>query len=240
MIQERLAAARGVLFDKDGTLFPFERAGGEIGERLIQELAQGDRALSRTLARLGGFDPAQGRYAANSPIAARAWSDLAEVWAAELSLWRADELEEWLQLEAASFSKLNRAPAAADLAALLDRFVTAGLALGVATHDAEASARRQLRRVGALDRFDFIAGFDSGYAPKPDRAMFDGFCAAAGLEPGAVVVVGDGPQDLGMGLAGGALAVIGVLSGPAEAADLEEHADLLLPSICDLPDAMCV
>lgn len=236
--QEKLLCAKAVLFDKDGTLFAFERGAGEIGQRLIHELTHGDRALSRALADTAGYDAARGRYAPDSLIVSGSWSELAVRWAEDLPLWRADELETWLHLEASSFARMARTPEAADLPSLLGRLTEAGLTLGVATHDGEAATRRQLERAGAARHFDFIAGHDSGFALKPDREMLDGFCAIAGLSPAEIVVVGDGRQDLRMARAGGALAAIGVLSGPADADVLAPEADLLLPSISDLPGAL--
>lgn len=234
----RFAAARGVLFDKDGTLFAVERRRGDLAERMIHALSHGDARLARQLAALGGYDLAAGAYRPGSPIASGAAFDLAEAWAATLPLWEAAELKTWIELEQASEAKLGAPALAADLPALLDRLAAAGLALGVATHALESGTRRQLERAGVADRFAFIAGIDSGFAPKPDASMLRGFCAAAALDPSAVVVVGDGVADLRMARAGGALAAIGVLSGGAAPATLTEEADLVLPTIDDLPDAL--
>ena len=235
-----LAQARAVLFDKDGTLFAFERGEGEIGQRLIHELSHGDRGLSRALAETAGYDAVEGKYAPDSLIASGSWALLAKRWAQDLPLWRADELEAWLRLEAVSLSRLARAPAAADLKTLLRRLCRAGLRLGLATHDVEASARRQLERAHIAELFPFVAGYGSGFAPKPDPSMLQGFCASVGVEAGDVVVVGDSVADLAMARAGGALAGIGVLSGPADADILAPEADLILPSIADLPAALGV
>lgn len=235
---ERLAQAKGVLFDMDGTLFAFERGAGEIGQRLIFELTHGDRDLSQTLASSAGFEPAMGSYSGDSPIANGDWAGLAQAWAPVLQHWREDELETWFQMEAASLSRVSRSPASDDLSSLLARFSAAGVALGVATQGEEAPTQNQLARAGVADAFEFVAGRDSGFAPKPDRAMLDGFCAAVDLEPHEVVVVGDSLGDLRMANAGGALAAVGVLSGPAGADILAPEADLLLPSISDLPDAL--
>ena len=44
-----------------------------------------------------------------------------------------------------------------------------------------------------LDLFDFKVGCDSGFGGKPDPRMVLAFCAALGVPPSAVAVVGDAP-----------------------------------------------
>ena len=53
--------------------------------------------------------------------------------------------------------------------------------------------------------------------------------------PREVAVVGDNPHDLEMARSGGAGAAIGVLSGNSGADDLAPLADVVLPSIRELP-----
>ncbi|MDT8345349.1 MAG: HAD-IA family hydrolase, partial [Thermohalobaculum sp.] len=122
-----------------------------------------------------------------------------------------------------------------DLPGLLDRLIARGFALGVATHDTEEGARVQLHATGALDRFGFIAGYDSGHALKPAPDMLLAFARCAGIPPASVVMVGDSRHDLEMVPAAGAALAVGVLTGPAVAADLAPHAHHILPSIADLP-----
>lgn len=236
----RFEGLKGVLFDKDGTLFKPERSAGDFAERMIHVLAHGDPALARRLADRGGYDLGAGRYRDGSPIASGCAGSLAADWAALLPLWEADELETWIALERDSVTRIGAPALAADLPALLDRLIGAGLSLGVATHGREVAARRQLERAGVADRFSFVAGIDSGYAPKPDPAMLYGFCAAMGIAPKDVVVIGDAVADLQMGRLGGARAAIGVLSGAAAAQSLVAAGDLVLPSIEDAPDALGV
>ncbi|MEL6978399.1 MAG: HAD family hydrolase [Pseudomonadota bacterium] len=232
-----LQGAAGVLFDLEGTLFLPRRDAGELAERMIHALAHGDGRLERALAERGGYDLSSGACLKGSLIGAGSAADLARRWAEALPLWEADELETWIEMERASLAGLGAPAVVSDLPRLLDRLIAHGLTLGVATHAPEGVARTRLEKANALERFSFVAGFDSGFAPKPDAAMLRGFCAATGLAPGGVVVIGDAPLDLAMARAGGALAAIGVLSGGAAPEALAE-ADLILPSIADAPDAL--
>ena len=47
-----------------------------------------------------------------------------------------------------------------------------GLALGIATSDSRKGAMATLAPFGVLEQFDFIAGYDSGFGAKPERAWF--------------------------------------------------------------------
>mgnify|MGYP000622122426 CR=1 FL=1 len=110
-----------------------------------------------------------------------------------------------------------------------------GLKLGVATNDAESSARRHLEAAGVAEMMDFIAGYDSGFGGKPAAGQLHGFCAATGLAADACVMVGDSLHDLHAGRAAG-MRTVGVLTGPAPAEELAPSAYVGLASIADLPD----
>lgn len=229
---------RGVLFDKDGTLFDFQKSWGRLGEEVIATLSAGEPRLARRLAEVAGYDLATGRYRAGSPLVAGAISEIVEGWLAVLPQWRADELTEWLDIQATAAAAGGLTPAAEDLPGLLSRLRRAGLTLGVATHDSEAAARAQLSRHGVVEQFAFIAGYDSGHGLKPGPGMMRAFEVATGVRAAETVVAGDSLHDLGLARSSGAAAAIGVLTGPADADHLGPHADLVIASIEGLPEAL--
>ena len=231
----RLAGARAVLFDKDGTLFDFQKSWAPLVARLIDEFAAGDPAVAARLAEAGGFDRGLGRFLPESPLVSHSGAEIASLWAAELTL-SALEVED--RMNEAGAAELDLAPAAADLPGLLGRLKLSGRALGVATNDAEAPARAQLAEARALEHFDLILGYDSGVAAKPSPAMVLAFAASIGAAPAEVVMVGDSLHDMRAAKAAGALAAVGVLTGPASREILETEADLVLDSIEDLPAAL--
>src|SRR5262249_24765001 len=122
-----------------------------------------------------------------------------------------------------------------DPAAVMRTLRARGYPLGVVTNDAEASARQHLQRFGVDGLVTFVSGYDSGFGQKPDAYPVQAFAARANVKPGDVAVIGDSPHDLLSARAAGAVA-IGVLSGPNAADVLKPHADVLLPSIMELPD----
>ena len=120
------------------------------------------------------------------------------------------------------------------LAPFMARLRQAGYILGVATNDVESGARSQLAGADLLDAFAVVIGADSGYGAKPAPGQCLAFCAATGLLPGQVAMIGDSTYDLHAGAAAGMIPV-GVLTGPASMEDLAPHAAAVLADIGQLP-----
>lgn len=221
---------KGLLFDKDGTLFDFQQSWGGWAHDLITTLAEGDGASFDRLTDALGYDAQNRVFFPHSLVIAGTARDQAEALAPHLPARDMSELEAWLAQAARSAAMV---PAVA-LRPLLGEFLQAGLALGVATNDAEAAARRQLERAEITDLFAYIAGYDSGHGAKPHPGMCLGFARAVNLDPAACVMVGDSLHDLEAGRAAG-MRVVGVLTGVAQRADLAPHADVVLSDIGELP-----
>lgn len=231
------APIRGILFDKDGTLFDFNATWAAVIERILASLTN-DRSLSMAMARDAGYDPLTRRFQPGAPIVAGSTAEIAAVWATHLPGRAAAEIEATANAIAESAGSAELVPACRDLPGFLTGLAGAGYRLGVATHDSEAGARAHLAAAGALEKFDFIAGYDSGHGLKPGPGMLWAFAAATGLSPENVVVLGDSRHDLEMVPNAGAALAIGVLTGPATEADLAPWADHILPSIAALPELL--
>jgi phosphoglycolate phosphatase len=229
---------RGILFDKDGTLFDFNATWRGVMQETLNALSPGDPVRAARMAEAAGYDPRTGAFTPGSAIVAGSSADVAAIWAPFVPGTSARMLEAALNARAEAAGRADLVPAAADLPGLLDGFRAMGCVLGVATHDSEAGARRHLTEVGALDRFDFIAGYDSGHGLKPGPGMVLAFCERTGLDPSEVAMIGDSVHDLGAGRSAGAGLVIGVLTGPAPETELAPFADMVLASIEHLPNAL--
>ncbi|MEO1687612.1 MAG: HAD family hydrolase [Pseudomonadota bacterium] len=225
---------RGLLFDKDGTLLDFDATWRGFALEVLEALAPGDPALRARLGEAVGVDAATGAFAPGSPIVAGTSADIAEIWAPMLPGWSVASLTAEADRRALAATARGPAPAAPDLPGLLDRLAAPGRRLGIATHDGEAAARAHMLSLGALDRFDFVAGYDSGHGLKPGPGMVQAFCAAQGLAPQEVAMIGDSLHDLHAGRAAG-MRTIGVLTGPALRAELEPAADVVLDHIGEIP-----
>jgi phosphoglycolate phosphatase len=224
-------AADGILFDKDGTLFHFEASWGAWADALLEELSDGSVPLASRLAEAIGFDPASCRFVPGSPAIAGTPDEIAALMAPHLPDRNLGEVIALMNLRAADAPLVEAVP----LDPLLGRLRAKGLGLGLATNDAESSARRHLDRVGVLGHFDYVAGCDSGFGAKPGPGMLLAFAAQRCLDPARVVMVGDSTHDLIAGRAAGMICV-GVLTGPGGAAPLRDLADAILPDIGHLPD----
>ncbi|WP_316015277.1 HAD family hydrolase [Roseobacter sp. HKCCA0434] len=215
-----------LIFDKDGTLIGFQETWGPYTRDALTDLAT-PQAPASVLAETIGFDMQTGRYAPESPAIAGTTADVAALLATR-------DPRSAAEIEALLNARPVRAQPVAPLAPLLDELIAAGHRLAVMTNDAEAPARRQLAEMGVLARFEMVVGYDSGHGAKPHPAPLLAIAEALGTSPGDCTMIGDSTHDLDAARAAGMMGV-GVLSGPATAADLAA-ADAILPDITHLPD----
>ena len=221
---------RGVLFDKDGTLFDFEATWNVWAAMMLADLAGGDPDRAAALGVRMGYDLAARRFDPASPVIAGTPDDIVRLLLPGVPELSNDELVARLNATAARAPQAEAVP----LSQLLAELRAMGLKLGVATNDAEAPARAHLAGVGHEGSFDFIAGYDSGFGGKPAPGMCLGFAAAVNLPPEAVLMVGDSTHDLDAGRAAG-MRTVAVLTGMADADTLAPLADHVLPDIGGLP-----
>ncbi len=232
-----MATIKGVLFDKDGTLIDFTATWRDAIERIADQLAGGDADLTLTLCDAVGYDRRTQVFLPGSPVVAGSVDMVAELMASILPEWSASQIEKLANRTALEMGADDLAPAPR-LKETLVALRAMGLSLGVATHDAEATAHANLIALGVADQFDFVAGYDSGHGHKPGPGMPNAFAAAIGVLPSETVMVGDSVHDLGAGRAAGCALSVGVLTGPATEAELAPEGDIVLPSIADLPDVI--
>lgn len=222
---------RGIVFDKDGTLFDYRATWADWCEGLLAELSAGDAALAERLARACGFDLAARDFVAGSLIVNGTAAEVLEAWAPHLPGWSLEALDARAR---AHVARLQNRPVC-DLEALFGTLRGRGLRLGLATNDYEAAAHHQLAQAGLGAFFDFVCGYDSGHGAKPGPGMISVFCREMDLAPENVAMVGDSTHDLAAGRAAGAGLVVGVLTGPAGRDELAALADVILQDISELP-----
>lgn len=219
--------ADGIVFDKDGTLFDFRRTWTGWAERMLEALACGDPSVEAAASEAMGFDRVAG-FARSSVVIAGTSKEVADALARATGL-PAPEVESLANRIAAETPQYP----VSGLAGTLDQ-LAAGSRLGLVTNDGERAARRHLSDAGVLERFAFVAGYDSGFGAKPEPGPLIAFAEATGLSPDRILMVGDSRHDLLAGRAAG-IRTVGVLTGMAEAEDLVDLADIVLPDITHLP-----
>jgi phosphoglycolate phosphatase len=230
---ETARSLKGVLFDKDGTLIDFQQTWGPAIHAVIHALAAGDLEKVRAQAECLHFDVDSRRFRATSPIIGGATAHYGMAWAAALG--RDDFATLRVEIdELAAVACASSLTPVGEPAAVLAALRAMGLKVGLATNDAEASARRHLEQLGLSNLMDFVAGYDSGHGAKPTPGMVLAFAQAIGAAPEQVALVGDSLHDLDCARAAGAVAVA-VLSGVATRDDLAPHADFVIADIGELP-----
>ncbi|MEP0708762.1 HAD family hydrolase [Parvibaculum sp.] len=223
---------RGLLFDKDGTLFDFHRTWTPIMAEVAEEIA-GAPMVPRLLGAIG-YREESGRFGAGSIGAAGNTFELADTWLALLGGGDREAMVEKLDGYFARLGPLRSVPVT-DLAVFFGGLKQRGYTLGIATNDVEASALGTIERFGLQEAIDFAVGYDSGHGAKPGPGMALAFCAAVGLRPSEIAVIGDNAHDLDMGRSAGAGLLVGVLTGASERDDLAPLADHVIENIEMLP-----
>jgi phosphoglycolate phosphatase len=221
---------KGIIFDKDGTLFDFNATWGVWTQKMLTAEAGDDAVLFARLADALGYDVQTKTFRRDSMVIASTAGELAEMIRSVLPDLETDALLSRMNAAAAAVTQVEAVPLQSYFAGLR-KF---GLRLGIATNDAEAPARTHLDRAGVTQHFDFIAGYDSGHGGKPAPGQLLAFCAQTGLGAEHCVMVGDSTHDLHAGRAAG-MRTIGVLTGPALREELSPLADVVLSSIGDIP-----
>lgn len=224
-----MRAVRGVLFDKDGTLFDFAATWEAWCAGLLERLTS-DAAEAARLGQAIGYDHAARRFLPGSVVVAGTPGEIATALLPHLPDHTLRSLLQVLNAEAAQAPQVEAVP----LAPFLQGLRQTGLRLGVATNDAEAPARAHLDRAEVSHLFDFIVGFDSGHGGKPAPGQLLAFAAAVDLPVEEIVMVGDSTHDLKAGRAAG-MRCVGVLTGVAGRDELSPHADVVFDTIAALP-----
>ena len=220
---------RGVVFDKDGTLFDFRLTWEGWAYNFLNRLAGGETEKARLLGAAIGFDLHMRSFQRDSVAIAGT--------PAEIGAALAPFVDPAIDLDAMMTEEAEKAPLAevVPLQPYLAGLKAAGLRLGVATNDAIEPTYAHLEAVGVRASFDFIAGYDSGHGGKPAPGQLLAFCASTGLAPECCVMVGDSLHDMRAGRSAG-MRTIGVLTGTALTRELQPEADAVLPDISALPD----
>lgn len=221
---------KGLVFDKDGTLFDFSATWEAWAVAFLLRASDGDRDRAAEVGRHIGFDLDTQKFNRDSIVIAGTPGEVTKALAPHFAHLNYDELLNLLNEEAEKAPQREAVPLTPLLTLLRER----GFKLGVATNDAETPARAHLNQSNVTMFFDFIAGFDSGHGGKPAPGQLLAFAAHTGLDPSTVAMVGDSTHDLRAGRAAG-MTCIAVLTGLATTDELAPFADIVLPDIGHLP-----
>ena len=221
---------KGVVFDKDGTLFDFNATWGIWARQVFEAETADNPSQLAPLAEALGYDLQSGLFRPDSLVVASTVHEIASAAIPYVSETDTSALIGRFNAAAIDAPQVEATP----LIPFVKALRAAGLKIGVATNDGEAPARAHLREAGIEVMFDFIAGSDSGFGGKPAAGQLHGFCEATGLRPDQCAMVGDSTHDLRAGRAAGMMNVA-VLTGVADQQELSPLADVVLDSVAQLP-----
>ncbi|WP_045211426.1 HAD family hydrolase [Desulfonatronovibrio magnus] len=230
-----LSSIRGIVFDKDGTLFDFHRTWLPAVHNAAEFASQGDGELSELLMTAGGLDLETGRFLPNSVIALGSPEELADFWIDLGSNISKNKLIAYLD-DVFSRLGLEHAAPVTDLPRFFTFLKQQGLIVGIATNDSYSGAESTVQEFGLTELVDFIAGYDSGFGPKPGPGMTTAFCTHMGLHPEHVAVVGDSDHDMMMAKLAKAGLRVGVLTGAGTRESLSKTAHIVIQDITRLED----
>ncbi len=230
---------KGILFDKDGTLLDFNATWRSAYIQAANHIAEsvGQPELADSLLRSGGYDQATGQWGADSLLASGSNRQILDLWSGQLG-----QPLNGPQLSAIrdifSHAASHPAPAIKNLRGFLLGLKERGLKTGLATMDDEDNAVSMIEKLNLENCFDFVCGADSGYGTKPDPGMVEAFCHHCDLSPDQVIMVGDSPKDIHMGINAGVALSVGVLTGSHNRRELGKHTDTALENIAELEDLL--
>jgi phosphoglycolate phosphatase-like HAD superfamily hydrolase len=195
-----------VLFDKDGTILPFDPF-WTTWTRTFREALLGGPGPSTE-----GDGRADGRGLLDWPANTRTASHGASLDVATMGVLRerivatmvaagtpADEAHRLVAMAARVADEVaGRQPVAAHdgFAAAVTALVAQGIRAAVVTGDDEQRAVSQVSTLGLADRITVVIGGDRGLPGKPDPATLLAGCAALDVDPTRSVYVGDSLVDV--------------------------------------------
>ena len=222
---------KGLIFDKDGTLFHFQESWGDWMYQVINELTDGKTGEKNLMADALGFNLKEKEFRKNSVFIAGAAGEFISCIEPYSQNLKGDDLMEFITNKSIN---LVQKPVT-NLPLLFRQLKAKNIFLGIATNDCEKPALSQLEAAKILTYFDFVAGSDSGYGAKPKAGQLLKFLSEFNLLPNDVAMIGDSTHDLKAAKTA-QMYSLGVLTGVATEKELSPYADTILKSIEVLPD----
>lgn len=222
---------KGILFDKDGTLFEFGPIWLQATLEFLAAVDARTQDNEQVKIALGMVD---GELLSDSALTSGTPGDVAAILVEYHAFATTDEAEQFVKAFFYEFlvQHLDNVKPVGDLIGLLTRLKAEGYYLGIATSDETNSTMATLKYAKVAELFDFIATADE-YPTKPNPASLIAFCKRYGLELTDVIVVGDSRMDIQLGNL--AKAGVAVLSGTSRSENFTDLTEYIYPTIQEIP-----
>jgi HAD superfamily hydrolase (TIGR01509 family) len=121
---------------------------------------------------------------------------------------------------------------------VLERFVTTGVAMAIATNKTEPITRRLVAKFGLEPYLSSVVGPESVTRRKPDPEAIERILGRLDVPPARALMIGDTPLDIVAGKAAGT-GTCGALYGYGTEVEIVRAApDFVIRSIAELPRAL--
>ena len=215
---------RGIIFDKDGTLFDIQRSWSEWANIFVTNFSKKHKLEITKLADAIHFDLASSKFLRESIFVHGSVDEVVD------SISRLFPRITKTAIHSGLFENSSDAKQVplTDLHKLFSSLNT--ITFGLVTNDSEDNAINHLKQHNLTQYFDMIIGYDSGYGSKPESGQLEAFLRKTTLLPQEVLMIGDSTYDL---VAANKINMrcLGVLSGTANENDLSAHTPFLIESI---------
>tara|TARA_B100000700_G_scaffold210443_1_gene231319 strand:+ start:1148 stop:1933 length:786 start_codon:yes stop_codon:yes gene_type:complete len=241
-----LAGCEAVLFDKDGTLVDIHHYWASmirlraslLAEQCSVDVEEG--VLADRLIWAMGVDQKSGRIRPEGPVGVQPRSVIVSV-ATEvihefgLTVTEAEVEQAFTEVDyrtAGDLASLVRILPGVE--ELLEVLSSHGVGAAVVTTDLSERARSALASAGILNRFEVVLGGDDVACTKPAPDLALAAVDSLGVDVRRTAVIGDHPVDVGMAMAAGCGAAVGVLTGLAGEADFLGKPCAMVPDLTHL------
>lgn len=222
-------AIKGIIFDKDGTLFDFQKSWGHSTYEFLRILSEGKSKKLMKLSQILKFDLDKKVFLKKSPFIAGTVYQTAEIIHKVLPEKKISDI---LAIQKDHYSDLTQIPVR-DLHKTLEALRAKGYRLAVATNDLEDLSILQLSKEKILHNFDLVLGSDSGFGAKPNPGQLIEISKSLMIPCTEFLMVGDSIEDL-QAAQRACIKPVGVLTGVATKPDLRAHSSTILKDIAML------
>lgn len=234
---------KGIIFDKDGTLFDYAQVWAEVlSEAITTAFAEMGKnqgkhqRAQKAMLRLMGID-AEGNTLANGLVFTHKKRVIIKRYLMYCMRYRINPLKTFHvynqniknsealvgeRLKCLDFSMQQQ---------LFSKLKQNGYRIGIITSDTESSSKVFLSLMGLDHMVDFLSTRDSAYHKKPHPQAFEAFCSRFSLSSSEVAMVGDTETDMKMAKKAKAGYTVAVLSGSNDGKLLRRLADVVYKDI---------
>ena len=182
---------KGIIFDKDGTLFDIQRSWSEWAKVFVTKFSNQHNLDTRKLAKAINFDLASDKFVRESIFVHGSVDEVVDAIFQKFPQVTKKKVHEGL-FEGSGDAK--QVPLT-NLHKLFTNLET--ITLGLVTNDSESNAIKHLEQHNLTQYFDMIIGYDSGYGSKPEPGQLEAFLRKTGLSDPEFFF---GPEDMELSL----------------------------------------